>query len=191
MNPAESASDAKTAPRFLIVTALEGIGAVAADLEKRMGAVVHIAPSRAAALAMLDRKSYAAVVLDQMLAESDAEGAEVIWNRAGLALPLEISFATSSSVRLERELRVALSRLEREQELAREAARAELDIEMKNAVTTFLLEAHLALQESQIPPEIGARLRTLAAAASRMKAQLQESTHSSPNCGIEPGNSPK
>lgn len=187
----ESNAPARVMPRLLIVTTIEGLDAIAADLEKRLGAVIEIAADRAVALRMLDRKSYSVVVLEQMLAESDPEGAKFLWNRAGLALPVQISFATASSARLERELRAALSRRQREQESAREAALSELDIEMKNAVTTFLLESHLALQEAGISPEVQTRLQTIADLASRMKSRLQLSVHPSPNCGIEAGNSQK
>lgn len=187
----ESNAPARVMPRLLIVTAIEGLDAVVADLEKRLGALTEIVADLTAALRMLDHKSYSAVVLDQMLAESDPEGAEFLWNRAGLALPLQISFATASSARLERELGAALSRRAHEQEVAREAALSELDIEMKNAVTTFLLESHLALQDAGISSEIQTRLQTIADLASRMKTRLQLSVHPSPNCGIEAGNSQK
>lgn len=187
----ESTAATKVMPRLLVVTTIEGLDAIVADLEKRLGAAIEIAAGRPAALRMLDRKSYSAVVLDQMLAESDPEGADLLWNRAALALPLQISFATVSSARLERELRAALARREREQELAREVAISELEIEMKNAVTTFLLESHLALREAGISSEVQTHLQTIADLASHMKSRLQLSVQPSPNCGIEAGNSPK
>lgn len=176
-------------PRILIITPIEGIDATAAQLAGRLGAIADTATNRTAALRMLERKSYSVVVLDQMLAESDPEGTQVLWKRSGLAIPLQVSLAIAGSARLEREVRAALSRREREQELAREAALAALDTDLKNAVTAFLLEAQLALGEKDIPPRVENRLRTIESIAERMRANLQRSnSSSSPERGIEIGN---
>jgi hypothetical protein len=83
-----------------------------------------------------------------------------------------MSFALAGSERLEREVRTALARRQREVQLAAAAASAALDTELKNAVTGFLLESQLALAETEIPPQIESRLRTLAAMADRMRVRL-------------------
>lgn len=158
--------------RILIVTAIEGIEETAASLAQQVRLNVEIAASRAAALRLLDRREYALVVVDQMLADADPEGADLIWKRAGLAIPLQISFALAGSARLARELRAALGRRQREQQLASAAAAAAVDAELKNAVTGFLLESQLALAEEGLPPRIEIRLQTLAAIADRMRKRL-------------------
>ncbi len=156
----------------LMVTAMDAMESAAAALSEKIGMAVEIASNRATALRLLDRRNYAAVVLDQMLAESDAEGADLIWKRAGLAVPVQMNFALSGTARLEREVRGALTRRKREQQLASQAAAAAMDAELKDAVTGFLLESRLALAEENIPPRIEGRLQTLAAMAERLRDRL-------------------
>jgi hypothetical protein len=156
----------------LMITRLEGMEAAAAAMADKAGISVEIATTQTAALRLLERRSYAVVILDQLFADADPEGAEVIWYQAGLAIPVQMSFALAGSERLEREVRTALARRQREVQLAAAAAAASLDTELKNAVTGFLLESQLALAETEIPPQIESRLRTLAAMADRMRMRL-------------------
>jgi hypothetical protein len=167
-----SARDQAQPGAVLLVTAMDDIESAAAALSDKLGMTVEIASTRAGALRLLERRSYAAVVLDQLLAESDQEAADLIWKRAGLAIPVQMSFALAGSARLEREVRGALARRKRELQLAGEAAAAAMDAELKDAVTGFLLESRLALAEENIPPPIQGRLQRMAAMAERLRDRL-------------------
>jgi hypothetical protein len=156
----------------LIITAIEGIESTAAALAAQLKATVEIAGSRATALRLLARRTYSIVVMDQILADSDPEGADLVWKHAGVAMPLQINFALAGSARLEREIRAALTRRQREQQLAGAAATAAIDSELKNAITGFLLESRLALAEQDIAPGVESRLRTLAEMADRLRERL-------------------
>lgn len=156
----------------LIVTALEGMEATASTLAAALRVTVEIASTRAAALRLLGRRSYAIVVLDQLLVDADPEGADLLWKHAGLAVPLQISFALAGAARLEREIRAALGRRAREQQLAVLAAAAEVDGALRNAVTGFLLESRLALAEEGIPPGVQIRLEHMAAMAAQLRDRL-------------------
>lgn len=171
----------------LIVTDIEGIEAAAAGLAERLRLTVEIASTRSAALRLLGRRDYAIVVLDQQLAEADPEGAGLICKSAGLAIPLQISFALSGTTRLEREVQAALARRQREQQLAEAAAAASLDADLKNAVTGFLLQSQLALAEDGIPPRIEVRLRTLAGLAEGLRARLTPMAQDGPTVGLPAG----
>ena len=174
--------------RVLIVTMIDGIDAKAAEIAEHLGVAIEIAAGRASALRLLERKPYSVVVLDQMLAETDPQGADLLWTQCGLAVPLQISLSIAGSMRLERELRMALARRAREQELARLAASAAVDGEIRSAVTAFLLESQLALQEHDLPPQIESRLRTMAGIADRLRDNLQKTLAASPDRGIERSN---
>lgn len=167
----ETASSLRPAAA-LIVTTMEGIESTAAALAAQLKLTVEVAASRGAALRLLLRRSYQVVILDQILADSDPDGAELIWQHAGVAIPLQVNFALAGSARLEREVRTALARRQREQQLADTAATAAVDAELKNAITGFLLEARLALAEENIPPQVESRLRTLAGMADRLRERL-------------------
>ena len=159
-------------PAALIVTAMEDIETTAASLAARLDLTVEIASTRVAAVRLLNRRTYSVVILDQILAEADREGADLVWKSAGLAIPLQLNFALAGSARLEREIRAALFRRQREQQQARAAAAAALDAELKNAVTALLLESRLALKETAIPPPLQNRLRRLAEMAEEMRERL-------------------
>lgn len=156
----------------LIVTAIDDIETTAAALATQLKLKVEIAASRAAALRLLARRAYTVILLDQNLADSDPEGASLLWSHAGVAIPLQINFALAGSARVEREVRAALARRQREEQLASVAATTAIDIELKNAITGFLLESRLALAEENIPPHIEIRLRTLADMADRLRERL-------------------
>jgi len=156
----------------LIVTTIEGIEENAAALAAQLNLTVEIASSRAAALRLLARRSWTVLILDQILADSDPEGAELLWKSAGTAVPLQINFALASSTRLEREVRAALARRQREQQLAGAAAAAAVDADLKDAITGLLLESRLALAEPGIPPHIQSRLRAMAEIADRLRDRL-------------------
>jgi hypothetical protein len=167
-----SSSPATASPAALIITAIEGIETTAAPLAEQLKATVEIAATRATALRLLARRGYSVVILDQILADSDPDGADLIWKHAGVAIPLQINFALAGCARLEREIKAALARRLREQQLAGAAASAAIDGELKNAITGFLLESRLALAETGIPPGVESRLRTLAEIADRMRERL-------------------
>jgi hypothetical protein len=151
---------------------MDEIDPTAAALAGHLKLSVEVAATRAAALRLLGRRRYAVVILDQVLADTDPEGSELLWKNAGVAIPLQINFALAGSSRLEREVRGALARRERESLLATAAASAAVDAELKNAITGFLLESQLALAEENIPPRVESRLRNLAAMADQLRQRL-------------------
>ncbi len=156
----------------LIVTAMEEIEATAAKLASCLNLTVEVASSRATALRLLARRGYAMLIVDQILADSDPEGGDLLWKNSGMAVPLQVNFAIAGSARLEREVKGALMRRERDQQLASAAAAAALDAELKNAITGFLLESRLALAEKDIAPAIERRLRNLVEMASHLRNRL-------------------
>jgi len=184
--PANAGTGTAIPGAALIVTALEGIEATAAALATRLNLTIEIASTRSAACRLLDRRSWAIVVLDQLFADADPEGADLLWKRTGLAIPLQINFGLAGADRLEREIQAALARRLREQELAAAVARAHLDSELRNAITGFLLESRLALSEPNIPPHLEGHLRTLASIADRMRAQLANGAPGSTTIGVLP-----
>ena len=135
---------------ILMVTGIEGARNCAAVVGAQLGMEVEVAEGRKAALAALRRREFSAVVVDETMAECDPAAAETIWEHAGLAIPLQINFALSGAARLIREIRAALHRREREQTLARRAAAAAIETELKSTVAGLLLHSQLALSGSEV-----------------------------------------
>jgi hypothetical protein len=162
--------------KVLIVTGMEGAENCAATLARLLGLECEAAQGRKAAISALKRSEYAAIVVDEGIIDTDAAGAELIWEHAGLAIPLQINFALSGAQRLAREIRMALSRGERERALAREAAAAAIDSELKSTVAGLLLHSQLALADREISQPLAEKLRVVADLAGNLRERLAPST---------------
>jgi CheY-like chemotaxis protein len=157
---------------ILIVTGVEGARNCAAVVAMQLGMEVEVADGRKDALGALRRREFAAVVVDETMAECDPASAEAIWEHASLAIPLQINFALSGAARLVREIRAALHRREREQTLARRAAAAAIETELKSTVAGLLLHSQLALNGSEISSLAAERMRMVADLAGSLRQQL-------------------
>jgi len=157
---------------ILIVTGVEGARNCANAVAMQLGTEVEVAESRRSALGALRRAEFQAVVIDDTLAECDPAAADAICDHAGLAIPLQINFALSGAARVVREIRSALHRREREQLLARRAASAVIEHELKSTVAGLLLNSELALNGSNLPSQVAERLRLVADLAGSLRNQL-------------------
>ena len=157
---------------ILIISGMEGVRHCADVVGRQLDRKVEVAEGRRTALDALRRRQFAVVVLDETIAECDPAAAEAIWQRSGLAVPIQINFALSGATRIIREIRAALSRREQELAVARLAAKEDIATELKNTVTGLVLQSQLALSEGGVPPHIIERLRVVADLASTLRQQL-------------------
>jgi signal transduction histidine kinase len=163
---------------ILLVTGIEGARNCADVIAKQLDKEVVVAEGRKAALALLRHREFAAVVVDETVAACDPAAADAIWERSGLAIPLQISFALSGAARLIREIRAALHRREREQMLAHRAAAAAVESELKTTVAGLLLHSQLALSSSEAASPVAERLRVVASLAGDLRRQLNATAES-------------
>jgi hypothetical protein len=161
---------------ILMVTGIEGARNCAAVVQEKLGMTVEVAEGRSAALAALRKCEFAAIVIDESLAECDPAAAEAIWERAGLAIPLQINFALSGAARIIRDIRAALHRREREQDLARQAAAGAIEAEVRSTLAGLLLNSQLALAASEVPAGVVDKLRVVADLATNLREQLHAPT---------------
>jgi hypothetical protein len=157
---------------ILMVTGIEGARNCAAAVSAQLGSEVEVAEGRRGALVALRQREFDAVVVDETLAECDPAGADAIWEQAGLAIPVQINFALSGAARLVREIRAALHRRDREQKLARKAAAAAIETELKSTVAGMLLHSQLALNGGDVPAAVAEKLRMVANLAGSLRQQL-------------------
>jgi hypothetical protein len=169
--------------RILLVTGMEGAENCAAILAKLLGPDCEgceVAQGRKAAIGALKRTDFAAVVVDEGIIDSEGPGSELIWEHAGLAIPVQVNFALTGAQRLAREIRMALNRRERERALAREAAAVAMDNELKSTVAGLLLHSQLALADQEIPSPVKEKLRLVADLAGSLREQLTSRPSSQP-----------
>ena len=157
---------------ILMVTGIEGAYNCAEVVGKQLALEVVVAEGRKSALALLHQREFAAVVVDESIAECDPAAAEAIWQRSGLAIPLQINFALCGLARLVREIRAALGRREREQTLAYRAAAAAIESNLKSTLAGLLLHSQLALSGSDANSAVAERLRTVADLVGSLRRQL-------------------
>lgn len=163
--------------KILIVSGMEGVDNCAAALSRLLGLECEAAPGRKAALAMLKRNEYAALVVDEGVLDADPAGGEQIWEHVGLAIPVQLNFALAGVQRVAREVRLALQRRDRERALAHEAATAAIETELKSTVAGLLLHSQLALQDRELTPPVREKLRVVADLAGTLREQLGPHGH--------------
>jgi len=157
---------------ILLVTGIEGARNCADVLAKHLDMEVEVAEGRKAALAALRQREFAAVVVDETVTACDPAAAEAIWERSGLAIPVQINFALSGAERLIREIKAALQRREREQLIARRAAAAAVEAELNTTLAGLLLQSQLALSSSEAGTPVAERLQMVTNLAGDLRRQL-------------------
>ena len=122
---------------------------------------------------LLPRTFLSVVVVEESLAEADAEWADQVWEHAGLAMPVQVNFAIAGCARLGREVKAALQRRQGEQAVARRNALTEVENDLKSTLTGLLLESELALREPEVPASLEPKLRHLVELAGTLREQLR------------------
>ncbi len=158
---------------ILMVTSMKGAQNCAEKVAEQLRMDVEVADSCKSALALLRRREFLAIVIDETHTECETAAANAIWDRARLAIPLQINFALAGTPRLVREIRAALARRDREQHMARQAAAEEMETEIKGVVAGLLLHSQLALNGTEVPAPIAERLRLVAALAGSLRQKLE------------------
>jgi signal transduction histidine kinase len=159
--------------RVLLVSGVGRAKECAAALMQQLGLDVEIVNGRREAMDSLRRESYAAVIVEESLAESDARAAELLWKMTGLAIPMQVNFALTGAARLVRDVRAALARRDQEKDAAERAALAAVQSELRNTVAGLVLQTQLALHESGQAPQLEQRLRLMAELAGNLKQRLE------------------
>jgi hypothetical protein len=152
--------------RVLLVSALSSAEQCAAAIMQQLGLDVEVVRGRREAMDALRRENYAAVIVEESLAESDARAAELLWKMTSLAIPMQVNFALTGEARLVRDLRAALARRDQDRDAAERAALAAMQSELRNTVSGLLLQTQLALHVEQ-------RLRLMAELAGNLKQRLE------------------
>ncbi len=157
----------------LLVTGIAGAENCASAIGRQLGLAVELAENRRAALVALRRREYSVLVLDESLVEADPTGAEVLWQQAGLAIPVQVNLGISGCNRVLREVRAALQRRERELSLAMRAATQLMEGEMNTTITGLLLQTQLALAEPTLPAHVAVKLKQVVELAGTLRDQLR------------------
>jgi hypothetical protein len=158
---------------ILMVTAMEGAENLAAVLSREADVTVQVARNRTSAAAVLRREAFTIVLVDSALSQAQPGSMEALWQRADLAVPLELNLAELGAERLIRQICGILERREQEYVLARRAAGLDIEDELRAQVTGLLLQSDLVLREQAIPPMVREKLETLRELADGLRVRLR------------------
>jgi hypothetical protein len=132
----------------------------------------HVAATLQEAGTKLRSQEYAAAIVDQFLLDAEPDESDQMLQHLGTATPVYVNFAISGVARVVREIRSALARRQREEQVARRAAERALWSELKENVTAMLLSCDLALGVPGVPSPAAEKIRSLHELACRIREQL-------------------
>ena len=124
------------------------------------------------ATARLREQTYSAVVIDQLLLETEPEEGEFVIEHLGTAFPVYINFAVTGMDRLVREVRAALHRRKREESVARIAVAQQMRSEMSETLTALLLSCELAISVPDVPVPAAEKIRAIDKLARELRITL-------------------
>ena len=138
-----------------------------------------VAATLQAAVGKLREQEYAAVVVDQFLMEVEPDEGEQMLQHLGTAFPVYVNCAISGIDRIVREVRSALSRRKREEEIARSSATRAIWSELKEDVTGILLSCDLVLASKEVPAPAANKIQVIHDLATQMRSKLASSEQKS------------
>ena len=157
---------------ILLITPTAKVQECATTIVEATDEKVQVASSLRHAAAQLRAQEYSAVVIDQSLVEAEPDDSEMIVQHFGTAIPVYVNFAISGVGRVVRDLRIALSRRNRETVVARQAAEQALRSELKGAVTALLLSCEMALKVPNLPEGAESKLRRVQELAGEVRLKI-------------------
>jgi hypothetical protein len=158
---------------ILLITSSPRAPEFSAALEEALGETVEAAATTKRALTYLRNSEYSALVLDEAVVESEPDAIDILLQHAGMAVPVYVSLAISSTQRVVRDTKITLRRHEESRLIAIRAAEALLRTELRGAITGILLSTELALRAPDLPREAADKMRSVCQLASDIRSRLE------------------
>ena len=158
---------------ILLITSSARGQQCAESLQAATGQDTHWAQSLQEGATRLREQTYAAVVIDQFLLETEPEESDQMIEHLGTAFPVYINFAVTGMERLVREVRSALHRRKREESAARRAVVEQVSSEMRETLTALLLSCELAMSVPDVPLPAAEKIKAIDNLARELRLRLQ------------------
>ncbi len=97
----------------------------------------------------------------------------MLWQNAGVAVPLDVDLRALGSAALVRLLRNVLERRTEMEAHLREDVMRSLSEDLRSTVTGMLLQSDLALRDQNLSPALAARVRSLREMADDLRLRLR------------------
>lgn len=157
---------------ILLLSSLTKAKECAQALEQASHEPVELCSGLQEAVEKLQTQDFSAVILDQLLLDSELDREEAIFKHLGSAVPVYVNFAIAGIGRVVREFRCASDRRKRELQTAREDAVRALRQELNDTLTALLLSCEMALKIPEIPPQAQNKMQDVEARATELSAKL-------------------
>jgi len=157
---------------ILLLSAVDKANDCARALEQASHEPVELCTTVEAAIAKLERQDFSAVVLDELVIDSEVAQEAALYKHLGLALLVCSNFAIASVERLVREFRRASQRRTRELADAKRHAAQAFGQELKDTITALLLSCEIALKTPQLPPVAEQKMQEVEALAKQLSNNL-------------------
>jgi hypothetical protein len=158
---------------ILLITSSTRAPEFSAALESAIGEEVETTGTTKRALAYLRNSEYSALVLDEAIVESEPDAIDILLQHAGMAVPVYVSLAISSTQRVIRDVKITMRRHEESRLIAIRAAESLLRTELRGAITGILLSTELALRAPDLPREAADKMRSVCQLASDIRSRLE------------------
>jgi signal transduction histidine kinase len=157
---------------ILLLSSLDKAKACSQAIEEASHEPVELCSGMHEAVEKLQTQEFSAVILDQLLLDSELDDGEAIFKHLGPAVPVYVNFAIAGIGRVVREYRSALQRRQRELAAAKKDAAQALRQELNNSVTALLLSCEMALKEPELPQQVESKMHDVEALAREVSARL-------------------
>lgn len=157
----------------LLVTAKDGAQNLGAAVSRGADVVLEVVRSKRAALAVLRRKQFSAIVVDAALPDIEVTKTEMLWQNSNGAAPLEIDLGVLGATGLSRLLRSVLDERDHVEAKVREDVMRTMSDDLRSTVTGLLLQSDLALREKALTPAVEHRVRELRALADGLRIRYR------------------
>ena len=157
---------------ILIVSSLLNARHSLEAFQDAFGEPVAVCSDFQEAASRLMKQQCSAVILDQLLCETDLDATEDLLKQLGSAVPVYVNLAINGIPRIGRELRFALQRRKRELAMIRKEAEQALRHELRDRITAMLLSCELTLRTPHLPTEAVARVQEVTALARDLSTRL-------------------
>ena len=130
-------------------------------IRKTTGEVVRLASGWDSARSELRQHSFTAVIIEELLWDSDSRLRDAVHDHCGAAALLVLNLAICGANRVTAETMATLRRHAAEVRHARAEAERQLRGELSEAVTGILLSAELALKTPELPHRAESKIRAV------------------------------
>ena len=161
---------------IVLVTGSSRAEECAAAIERKTHLSMAVARSVAALKDWLVKAEVEALVVDESFQQVDGGVDGLLGSHVGAALLVYVNLSLHGAERIAQEVEFGLQRLGRERVLAMRATARELNSELKDEVTSLLLNTELAMREASLTPSASEKLRVVHEAAERMRRKLDGPT---------------